>query len=103
MVTACSRVIDSPADELSLYRWRGEYENGNSAELYFDGDNGYLSLRGEDIDLDLSGLYVVTDDSLIICDDRSGVHYNFAYRLHGDRIELFSNDGSVVLAKVSAP
>ncbi len=101
VLSACSRVIRTPADELSLYRWRGELDNGNIAELYFDSDHCGLSLKGEGMSLELYGIYAITDDCLIICDRESGVPYNFGYRLYGDRVELSSNSGAVSLVKNS--
>ena len=98
-LSACARVIRTPADELSLYRWRGELDNGDSAELSFDGDDASLELKGEGLALTLCGNYALTDDTLVICDRASGMHYSFGYRLFGDRVELSSDGGAVSLDK----
>ena len=83
ILSSCARVIRSPGDELSLFHWRGVFDNGNSAELDFDGDNASLSLKGDGLSLELSGIYAVTDDTLILCDRESGANYSFGYRASG--------------------
>ncbi len=75
------------------------YDNGNTASLVFDGDNCSLVIENRDYVLDISGIFAVTDDSLLICDSASGVHYTFGYRLHGDRVELSCGSGVLELMK----
>lgn len=99
VLCACSRVIETPADELCVYSWSNSYDNGNTASLSFDGDMCSLVIENRDYVLDISGIFAVTDDSLLICDSASGVHYTFGYRLYGDRVELNCGGGVLELMK----
>lgn len=99
MLSSCSRVIVTPADELCVNSWSNSFDNGNSASLSFGEDTCSLVIENRDYVLDISGIYAVTDDSLIICDADLGVHYTFSYRLHGDRVELYCNGGTLELLK----
>lgn len=99
LLCGCSREIRSPADELCIYSWSRTFDNGNTASLRFEGDNGCLSVENDDFTLDICGIYAVTDDSLLICDRASHEHFTFGYRVYGDRIELQSGDGVLELYK----
>lgn len=103
MLSSCSRVIVTPADELCINSWSSTFDNGNTASLSFGEDTCSLVIENSDHVLDLFGIYAVTDDSLIICDADSGVHYTFGYRLHGDRVELENNGGVIELMKERSP
>lgn len=98
---ACTPVIRNSADELTLYHWRCEEENGKTADLSFDGDDGCLSVSSGGAELTIRGIYAVTDDSLLICDRSTGSDYRFGYRLYGDRIELSSNGSAITLQKIT--
>lgn len=99
-LASCTRVINCPADELRTHAWRTESDNGNTADLSFEGSNGTLSIHTDDAALDLCGLCVMTDDRMILCDAATGVHYTFGYTVYGDRVELSCYDGMVSLKKV---
>ena len=71
-LASCTRVLNSPADELRLYAWEYESDNGSCVSLQFDDTNAY---------------------------DDSGLHYSFCYQLYGDRVELSVNGGVLSLEK----
>lgn len=96
----CTRVIDSPADEIKLYRWEEKFDNGNTVSLSFDESEAHFTANCEDFSLELNGLFILTDDTLIICDTDSGSHDSFAYVLFGDKIELSCNGSVISLKKV---
>ena len=98
-LSSCTRIVNCPADELRMYAWSAKVDNGDSAELSFDGSNGLLSVHTGVSDLVLSGLCVMTDDRLIICDEKTDVNYTFGYVLYGDRVELTYYDGTISLEK----
>ena len=83
-----------------MFRWRGEFENGNTAELSFEDTNGCFTVNFPDETMKLCGLCVTTDDRLIICDEESGMNYTFGYRLYGDRVELSCNGAWITLNKL---
>ena len=99
MMTACVQTVASPKDEIRLYDWAGEYENGNAVSLHFSDRNADFCAVNKDFTVDISGVYSVTDDSLVIFDDDKGVGYEFAYQLHGDSLELSYHGDSIVLEK----
>lgn len=99
----CTRVIDSPADEIKLYRWEAKLDNGNKATLSFDDGKAEFSAVSEDFSLELSGVVILTDDAFIICDENDDMHYPFSYTLYGDRVELSSNGSVISLKKVDDP
>lgn len=101
LLTSCTQVISSPSDEIRMFRWHGEYENGNAADLSFSDNDAVLSLTLSDHTTEFSGLCVTTDDRLIICDKTDGSNYAFGYRLFGDRVELSYNGAVLTLDKVS--
>ena len=98
-LASCTRVINCPADELRMHAWRATSDNGNTADLRFEGSKGILSIHTGDSALDLSGLCVMTDDRMILCDAATGMHYTFGYTVYGDRVELSCYDGTVSLKK----
>ena len=100
-LTGCRRVVDSPADELRMYAWYGESENGNTASLSFDENKASFEAKGDDISLSLSGLCILTDDRMIICDTDSKMNYSFGYDLYGDRVELSYNNSVLPLDKIT--
>ncbi|MBQ3265565.1 MAG: hypothetical protein IJH07_07285 [Ruminococcus sp.] len=98
-LVSCTRIISSPADELRMYSWRGEAENGSTAALTFDDTDGSFVIENDDSSLTLSGLCFADDEKIIICDDESGQNYTFAYRLYGDRVELTYDGSTLTLDK----
>ena len=103
LLSSCSRVIVTPADELCVNSWSNSFDNGNAASLSFGEDTCSLVIENGDHVLDLFGIYAVTDDSLLICDSDSGLHYTFGYKLHGDRVELEYSGGVLELMKDRSP
>ena len=99
---ACRADFSSPADEIRLFSWRGETENGNTAELSFVDDEAVLTAHSDKWDVQISGLCALTDHTLVICDTNSEMNYTFRYQIHGDRIELTYDSGTIVLDKISA-
>ena len=99
LLCACSPVINSEKDEIRLYEWIGEYNNGNSADLRFDGSDACLTVKNSDFSFDIEGLCSLKDDSFLIFDSESGMNYTFGYVLHGDCIELSYNGDTIVLEK----
>ena len=100
LLSGCTRVIRSPADELKTSDWQGEYESGYTVALSFDGSNAELTVVGDGEILDISGLCAVTDDTLVICDRGSDFNYSFGYELYGDRVELSVFDSEITLNKL---
>lgn len=101
-LSSCVKSIQRPADELKMYTWSSDFDNGVDVTLYFTQTDGYLDIEGDDEPLHIGGLCMLTDDDLLIFDDDSGMNYSFGYRLYGDRVEL-SRDGSVLTLKKDEP
>lgn len=98
-LASCTQVINSPSDELRMYRWTCEQENGCFVSLSFEGTDALLHIENDVGTTDLDGLCVTDDDSLTICDTDSDNNYTFGYRLYGDRVELYFNDAVLTLNK----
>ena len=81
-----------------MYTWSGSFEHGAEVTLSFTQTEGYLEIESDDSSLSIAGLCMLTDDSILIFDDDSGMNYSFSYRLYGDRVEL-KRDGSVLTLK----
>lgn len=99
-LASCTRVINSASDELRMYRWSCEEENGCCVTLRFDDTDAYLHIENDAYTLDIGGLCAADKDSLTICDNESGNHYTFGYHLYGDRVELSAGTGVLKLHKV---
>ena len=100
-LVSCTRVISSPSDELKMYRWTCEEENGCSVSLSFDETDAELSVVNDSFTFDIKGLCVLDEDTLTICDSDSGNNYSFGYQLYGDRVELSFNAGVLELNKAN--
>ena len=100
-LSSCSQSINSSAEELCMYSWESVAENGNAASLLFCETKAYLRLQTHDKALHIHGIFAVSDERLLICDDVSGMNYTFGYTLYGDRVELSSNGGIISLNKQS--
>lgn len=98
-LTSCTRVINSAADELRMYQWLCEQENGTVVTLSFDDTDAALNIGNDSFSLDVEGLCTVKDDKLTICDAESHHNYTFGYRLYGDRVELNFGSGVIELKK----
>lgn len=101
-LTSCVKSIQCPSDELKLYTWSGSFDNDADVILSFTQSNGYLDIESGDESLHIGGLCMLTDDSILIFDDDSGMNYSFGYRLYGDRVEL-NRDGNVLSLKKDDP
>lgn len=99
-MSACVRSVESPADELKMYRWSGVSENGTAVDLSFTDNNGYLDIENEDHSLHIGGLCMMKDNSFLIFDEESGMNYSFGYQLYGDRVELNRNGSMIKLEKL---
>lgn len=97
---ACTRVIDTPAEELRAHQWGLESKEKGTVSLRFEGDDAALRIENDAGDLNISGLCMLTEDRMTICDTVTSVNYTFYYRLHGDRIELRCENGTIVLEKL---
>lgn len=101
LLCGCRTVIQEPYEEIRRFDWRCELDNGDVAELCFDGSDARLSAKGDGLDIDICGLCVADDSALIICDKASGINYRFAYVLHGDRVELSYDDVKLEFLKIN--
>ena len=97
---SCARVIRSPHDEITMYSWHRECENGNVISLSFDGDDAVFSAKNDRFSLHISGYCLVGDDRLVIFDRKTQVNHSFSYILHGDCVELSCYGGTVKLDKI---
>lgn len=95
----CTPTVNGPRDELRLYDWVGEFDNGNKAELSFCDSIAAFTVDNSDDPLDIIGLCSLTDDSIVIIDDVYDMSYEFDYQLHGDCVELCYRGDSITLKK----
>lgn len=99
MLCGCRRTVDSPADEIVLYEWRSELDNGNTVSLSFSDDRAAVTAVNDSFKLSVSGYCAVYDDRFIISDTRTKDNYTFYYRLYGDRVELTYDGGTISVDK----
>ena len=99
LLSSCVPAVETPADELRQYTWSAEAENGKTATLRFDDTTATLTVESDDFTLNLSGLCVLTDERLTICDRATSVNHTLSSILHGDRVELSYNSGTISLQK----
>ena len=95
-------MVRGPRDELVMFDWSGTFENGNTVSLSFDGDRAELraDISGESVTV--SGVYLIDDESLVICDTDTRMNFLFTYIVNGDSAELTCGDGSLKLEKQGA-
>lgn len=99
LLAGCSPVIRGPRDEIRLYDWMSEFDNGNTVSLTFSGSDASFEVRNKAYTLIISGLCSVSDDSLLIIDEDDGVSYTFDYHLYGDSVDLRFRGDSITLEK----
>lgn len=99
-LSSCTRMIRSPADELQMYRWSGQMENGNRMELSFHEQTACFTAQNEDFSLKIEGVCLIDDTTFVICDTQTKMNYDFSYLLHGDCVELTHENGTVELQKI---
>ena len=100
LLCACQRTINTPADEIVLYEWRSQLDNGNTVSLRFEDDNAVLTAQNDRFQLTVSGYCAMYDDCFLICDTDTTDNYTFYYQLYGDHIELTCGGGTISLNKV---
>lgn len=101
LLSGCSRVIRGPRDEIRLYAWEKEFENGNAAELSFSDSKADFSVKSSDFSLKIYGLCSLTDENFVILNEADGIGYTFDYTLHGDCIDLSYRGDTITLDKKS--
>lgn len=99
LLSSCVPAAETPADELRQFSWSVEAEDGKTASLRFEDTTATLTVESADLKLKISGLCVLTDERMMICDRATSVNYTFAYVLHGDSVELSYNGGTISLDK----
>ena len=100
ILTSCTRTIRSASDELPMFQWEAQYDNGNHASLIIEDDIAEFCVDNDAFALNLSGDYLIDDDSLTIFDNTTQMSYHFGYLIHGDSVELTFGDGTIVLNKI---
>lgn len=100
LLSGCAKVVRSPQDEIRLYRWSGEFENGNRVELGFEDSYADFCVKNADFTLKICGLCSLTDDDFVILNEDDGIGYEFGYVLHGDCIDLSYHGDSITLEKI---
>ena len=99
LLSGCTRVIRGPRDEIRLYTWESDMENGNTVSLTFHDSHATFSVINTDFTLTISGLCSLTDDSIVIIDENDGVGYSFDYTLTGESIALSYRGDTIELGK----
>lgn len=100
LLGGCARSVRSAADELCTAHWEALRDNGDRMELYFDGSSAFFSAENDDLTLVIKGVFAVDESSIMIIDDATDMSFRFAYRLHGDRVELTYRGSTVILDKL---
>lgn len=100
LLSGCKRTVSSPSDEIRLYSWSAELDNGNTATLRFKDDNADFKVNNKDFSLDISGYCHIEDDSISVYDNSTEEYYRFIYTLHGDSLELGYMGGTIKLSKI---
>lgn len=101
LLCSCTRVIVNCADELSLYSYSKEFENGNTVSLSFDKNNATLSMKtngGEQAVI--SGFCEMSETEFVIFDSKTGVAYPFEYIIYSDRVDIMYDTNVVTLDKI---
>lgn len=100
LLCSCSRSVRSPSDELRMYAWSAELENGNRVSLQIDDDKARFTASNDAFTLTVSGAYLIDDELLVISDEATRMNYSFRYQVHGDSVELSCGDGTIILQKL---
>jgi len=101
LLCACQRSVDSPSDEIVLFDWRSESDNGNTVSLRFEEDSAIFTGENDSFHVSVSGYCAMYNDRFIISDTKTRDNYTFHYQLFGDHIELTYGDGTISLNKVA--
>ena len=101
ILSACSRSIRCPADELTMYRWEAVFDNENTVSLTFDDDTAVFSIDNPSFSVTISGTYFLDNSAFVISDTVTKANYPFDYQLHGDCVELTYGDGTIILNKLN--
>ncbi len=100
ILSGCTRSVKGRSDELRMYDWQSEFDNGNTVSLSFDGSDATLIIVNDDHTLDISGLCAIDNESFVIFDENSDTNFAFDYKLYGDRVELSADNGTISLKKL---
>lgn len=102
LLTSCTRVEMTAADEIRFNRWATVLENKTKATLSFNGDKGKLKISSRDKDActALSGLCFIDGKNIIICDEDSGQSFTFTYTLKNNKLRLTHGTGILTLKRI---
>lgn len=97
---SCGQIVQNASEELKLYEWQRENENGTKISLRFSEDTAFLSIQGdEDIACEISGLCVTDGNTFFISDISMMKNVSFTYKVYGDHLDLTYGGSTVSLEK----
>ena len=99
LLCSCTRVVRSEKDEITMFSWYSELDNGNKLSLSFGEDEALFNAENDGFSMEISGYYLIDDERFVIFDEDTKMDYTFIYKLHGDRVELSFGDGTITLDK----
>lgn len=101
LLCGCTRTIRDPADELTMFSWEAESENGSCVQLSFDDNTARFTAQNDTFVLSIDGVYLIDDTTIVISDAQTLMNYSFTYLVHGDSVDLTYGGGTITLDKKS--
>ena len=99
-LTSCGKqVINCNADEIKLFSWSFNGEQGLSANLEFENDNAVLTIDNNDKHCTIGGLCIIGENSLLIADNSLQKDFLFDYKLSGTELTLFYDEKEINFKK----
>ena len=98
--SGCQQVVVNNADELTMYSWESEFDNGTIVSLTFDENVATLHiLLSDGSEKQIKGLCELSESAFVIHDSLTKKPYAFSYIVNFDRVEIVWDENTVSLYK----
>lgn len=99
--SSCSQIVQTSSEELKLYEWQRDNENGTQIFLRFSEDTALLSIQGDkEVTCEITGLCVANEETFVISDTSMMKNISFNYKVYGDHLDLTYGGSTISLEKV---
>ena len=101
LFSGCETTVECYGDELKANRFEAVLKSGYKVSLEFEENNAAFEINGDKVGSKISGVSIVSEDTFVICDEKTKETYAFSYALTGDKLTLTYDGFELVLQKVS--
>lgn len=98
---SCKSTVESYSDELVSSKWGTTLQSGYEIRFSIDNNIGVLSIDKNEYKSAISGVVLLSQDTIVITDSITNESYSFIYKITGDTLYLTYDSFVLKLNKIS--